>query len=187
MYAPSSLTEPLRQGEILSDVIQIRLNLDTNDPYENPVIDPIPHPYAIVATQDCDLDWDFKVRSEIRATGRQILSEGKIIRNVLLCEAGIADGFRTLPSVNSELWRQMKKNKHDRYHFLGNVVSGQDLCNEGIPELGVDFKRYFTVPTDELYFGITSKRIKRRCRLVNEYLQQFIQRFYYYQSRVAVP
>jgi hypothetical protein len=63
IYQASDKGSSLRQGEILTGVVQY-----------NPVIDEIPkelqelsftpvlHPYAIVITQDCDLEWDYKAR-----------------------------------------------------------------------------------------------------------------------------
>ena len=41
--------------------------------------------------------------------------------------------------------------------------------NVGIPELGVDFKRYFTIPTDEIYKRIEKGEVRRRCVLMSPY------------------
>lgn len=68
IYVPCLLDEPLRQGEILSSLIQHKLNINSLSS-SRPILDPIAHPFAIVVSQDCDLDWDYKARHE----------EGKII------------------------------------------------------------------------------------------------------------
>jgi hypothetical protein len=61
IYDRSLPDGPLRQGEILSNVIQLKLDLSTIDD-EDKRFDPIVHPYAVIVSQDCDLDWDFKAR-----------------------------------------------------------------------------------------------------------------------------
>ena len=53
----------LRQGEILTNLIQIHLDLQTIGLPE-PRVTPRRHEYALVLSQDCDLDLDFKARRE---------------------------------------------------------------------------------------------------------------------------
>jgi hypothetical protein len=66
IYAPSPNDGTLRQGELLSALIQVRLSLATVvDEPEAPEFETIVHPFAIVVSQDCDLDWDFKARQRI--------------------------------------------------------------------------------------------------------------------------
>ena len=60
-YEKSKHSGALRQGEILSNVVQISLHpytIDTNAPK----VERLTHKYAIVVTPDCDLDWDFKAQ-----------------------------------------------------------------------------------------------------------------------------
>ena len=62
-----------------------------------------------------------------------------------------------------------------------------DGLQQGLPELTIDFKRYFTIPTDEVYKRIEISETKRRCVLVGPYLEQLSSRFAYFIGRVALP
>jgi len=54
------------------------------------------------------------------------------------------------------------------------------------PELGIDFKRYFTLPTAEVYYQI-QRQAARRCCLRSPYLEHLSTRFHAYQQRLALP
>lgn len=177
IYFPSS-SGALRQGEILSDLVQASLRFDTIW-QDQPVVKTMEHPLAIVVTQDCDLEQDFKARTGQNATD-------KLIPSVLFCQMTTAEGLRGQQGITSEIWKRIRNNKDERYHFLQKVEATHDALNKGLSELGVDFKRYFTIPTDEVYERLVSEA-KRRCRLVSPYLEHFSTRFAYYQFRVALP
>jgi hypothetical protein len=81
----------------------------------------------------------------------------------------------------------VKINKHERYHFLQLVEPSCDAQGTGLVELGIDFKRYFTLPTEEVYKRVEIGSAKRRCVLESPYLEHFSTRFAYYLSRVALP
>jgi hypothetical protein len=129
-------------------------------------------------SQDCDLDLDFKARQ-----GQ--VGADKIIPNVLFCEATTAEQLKGRLD-RSDLWRRVKDNKDERYQFLQRADNQDDALGEGVPELGIDFKRYFTIATEEAYFQLESS-LKRRCRLVSPYLEHLSARFAYYQFRIALP
>lgn len=96
IYLGSDKGSSLRQGEILTGVFQY-----------NPVIDEIPkesqelsftpifHPYAIVITQDCDLDWDYKAR----VTNN---NPAKFLNSIILCEIGTAELIRSTDGMNQK-------------------------------------------------------------------------------------
>jgi hypothetical protein len=88
--------------------------------------------------------------------------------------------------INSTLWKPIKNNKDERYHFLEKVSSEVDVLEKGLPELAIDFKRYFTIPTEEVYVRLEFDAACR-CRLVSPYLEHLSGRFYAFQSRVALP
>ena len=90
-------------------------------------------------------------------------------------------------SNRSRIWAKIKQNKDERYHFFEKIETNHDLYDESIGELVIDFKRYFSLPTDELYMRILSGETKRRCRLVTPYLEHLSSRFAYFQGRVALP
>jgi hypothetical protein len=59
-----------------------------------------------------------------------------------------------------------------------------------MPELGIDFKRYFTVPTDDVYrqFALGQEiGVQRRAVLRPPFREDLAQRFYFFQARVALP
>ena len=62
-----------------------------------------------------------------------------------------------------------------------NRTHVRTAIGEGMPELGIDFKRYFTIPTDEVYFRIRAEA-QRRSRLRSPYLEHLSNRFYSFQS-----
>lgn len=192
-YILTDYTGALRQGEILSNVIQLKLDmLNTN--MAEPVFDSIIHPFVVIVSQDCDLDWDHRARIE-DADEQKNVNEQKKIPSILLCELALAEASaRTIlqqdnaKNLNkSRTWSKIKINKDERYQFFELVDQNNDLLKQGLPELVADFKRYLTIPTDELYKRIERGEIQRRCRLNSPYLEHFCSRFYYFQSRVALP
>ena len=179
IYTGSPNAGALRQGEIVTAVVQSVVDVRTLDSGEGPEIDAKTHPYAIVVSQDCDLDWDFKAR-------QGVTSGDKIVPNIFFCEVTTAEALRGRSDIKSDIWRRIAANKDERYHFLQRVNPSEDALGEGLPELGIDFKRFFTIPTDDVYYQLKST-MKRRCRLSSPYLEHFSTRFCYYQFRVALP
>jgi hypothetical protein len=169
----------LRQGEILSNLIRIRLDLQTLGT-NSPGIISVTHPYAVVVSQDCDLEQDFKARQGIN-------KEDKLIADILFCQVATAEQLRGTTGITSEMWKRISQNKDERYHFLQKVEPACDALREGLPELGIDFKRYFTISTDEVYRRIEIGEAKRRCVLVSPYLEHLSSRFAHFLSRVALP
>lgn len=187
-YEMSNESVALRQGEILSKVVQINVfpeSIETG----RPRVKRVTHGFAIVVTPECDLDWDFKAQH-----GKE--SPGKLIPNILLCSVVFASDLAKrinedrAPNKRFEkrtAWTRTRQNKEERYHFMEKIESSVDLQGEGIRALGIDFKDFFTVPTDILYSSIDDGSIQRRCRLVSPYNDHLNSRFAYFQSRVALP
>lgn len=169
----------LRQGEILSGLIQSHLNVSSLELADGPKVDYRMHPYAIVMAQDCDLTQDFQVRG-------QNFHSDKLIPSVLFCEAVTAEVLKGRADINSNIWKRIRQNKDERYQFLESVPVEADWLGVGVPELGLDFKRYFSVPTDEVYYWLKHET-KRRCKLVSPYVEHLSARFFYFHSRVALP
>jgi hypothetical protein len=163
IYTPSP-SGALRQGEIVSAIRQPRLRIDTIFDSE-PVVMYETHPLAIIVTQDCDLEQDYRARNSETA-------DDKRLPNILFCQV--------MPAIDA------RANKNERYHFFQAVEKTQESLQEGLPELYVDFKRYFTLPADEVYERLKASA-HRRCHLLSPYLEHFSTRFAYYQFRVALP
>lgn len=179
IYAASLFDGALRQGEVLSDIIQLELAAGLAAfPGENDalLLNRRKHPLAVTIAQDCDLEWDHRFR-----TGQA--SPSKELPSVLLCEVFDAD---KLPHVDSGVWKRIKINKDERYQFLEKVPAECDAQGLGLPEMAIDFKHCFSIPTAELYLQLKGEA-KRRCRLVSPYLEHFQQRIFYFHSRIGLP
>ena len=169
---------PFRQGEILTDVVQRRRSFQSLA-LEAPEIEEILHPYCIIATQDCDLEQDHTGRNEDPPAA------DKMIPNVVLLQAvAVTELIGGLPK-GRDILKRVVGNRDDRYHVLEPIAVGGDALGQGLPALGIDFKRYFTVPTEELYAQLNSGA-RRRTQLNSNYLEHFNQRFAGYLSRVAL-
>ena len=178
IYIISGNAGPLRQGEILSDVIQRRRSFQSLT-LAGAQIEEIRHPYCVIATQDCDLEQDHAARNG------DVTAPDKMIPNVLLLQAvTVAELIAGLPK-GRDILKRVIGNRDDRYQLFEPVVAANDALGQGLPALGVDFKRYFTVPMDELYLQLGSDA-RRRTQLNSNYLEHFNQRFSGYLSRVAL-
>lgn len=182
-YEPSNSPYP-RQGEIIGDLFEFQLQIpsttvtiDLNQPAK---LDRVDHPYSIVVSPDCDLEWDYKARQEEA-------SEGKLLTHVLFCGLSAQGEFRggSRGKLNSELYRRAERNQDERYHhLLAAPVSGN---NGDIPELFADFKTTFSLPIEFVYWAISTNQVKRMGCLPSPYLEDFMHRLYTFLGRVATP
>lgn len=185
IYQASDKCSSLRQGEILTGVVQY-----------NPVIDEIPleleelqelsftpvlHPYAIVVTQDCDLDWDYKAR------GISNNNPAKLLNSVVLCEIGTADVMRSTDRMNRKEWELVVAHRHERFYFFEKIPPEYEVEQEGLPELTADFKKVFGIDAATLYRQIELGVVKRRTVLASPYLEHFSKRYSSFHGRVALP
>ena len=184
----SDAASSLRQGEILSDLMQMRIDLESihTQRAENYSLTGFIHPYAIIVSQDCDLEQDFNFRFKARGSERHRLP------SILFCEMMTADDlvhgsrqgsiFKSRTAV-----RNFQNNDDYRFHFIQEIPSQFDALAEGLPELGVEFKRYFSMPAGEVYRRIELSHAQRRCRLKSPYLEHFCDRFHTFNNRIALP
>jgi hypothetical protein len=175
-YAPVRAGERLFQGEVISGVIQVRLPLQSIGA-EELKLDEVIHPFAVIFTQDCDLEQDFEGRKAGRAK----------LEHVLFCQAVPTTNLKSQVSLGKERWKLLTENRDIRYQCIENVIAGDDSESLGIPSLGIDFKSYFTIPVDEVYKRIEIGQIARRARLVTPYAEHLLHRFCSFQSRVPLP
>jgi hypothetical protein len=164
----------LRQSEIITNLSQY-----SYDPLNQEGVR-TSRPYTIVLCQDCDLLWDFQAR----AAGRP-----RELIGVLLYEAEPPPQVRArLPG--GDILRRINRHSEERYHLLPPVPPECDLLGQGLSELIIDFRRYFTMPADEIYRQCTvegQEAAKRRCRLEMPYREHLQNRAAYYFQRVALP
>jgi hypothetical protein len=172
-YEISNLGIELRQGEIISSVVQYEFNSDTSEAEESR------HGYIIVAHQDCDLLREFEKTSR---------GEPSVLNGIILLPLSTFEDLRpTLGAGATGLVKDIRSHQRDRYHCLSPVEPNLDLQAEGIGELFADFRNVFTIGPQELMRQISHGHAKRRCFLANPYREHFQSRFSFYQQRVALP
>ena len=188
IYRPSIGEDSLRQGEIFTDLYQYHLDIGSVglDPSQSIIINR-EHPYAILITQDCDLDQDFRVRktSDVSVTEDGRTGIDKLLPNLLFVEVVTSNDL--IKDLDKRMKDRIKINNDARYHFLQKIEPHDDLLGEGLPELGMDFKRIFSIPTDEVYRRIEIGECKRRSVPISPYLEHLSQRFSAFIGRVGLP
>lgn len=185
----SGVGTALRQGEILTNVIELQVRLESIGGVNSDSVyeaNPIEHLFAIIVSQDCDLEQDFNYRYGSKGNVRNELP------SVLLCQAEEVDEF-----VKSAMYRGLfnsrtftgnfKNNNEFRYHFIQEIPTNLSAVDRRVPELGIDFKRYFSMPTAEIYHRIKFDETQRCSVLESPYRDHFSQRFFNFNSRVALP
>lgn len=174
VYAISAPARELRQSEIITNLAQY-----IYDPTQPDRVEERRHRYAVVVAQDCDLLRDFE-------TG-----EGSAVFNgVLLFELMPFDEAKRALPPGRDIWRPIAENNNERYHFFEAVPPGCDLAGEGLPELIADFRKYFALPSRELYRQCSiagPEGAKRRCRLEMPYREHLQTRAAFYFQRVVLP
>jgi hypothetical protein len=163
------------------------------------VMETITLPYLIVLSQDCDLESDFNKREVMKKDFLNDKSKkqcyNKFLDSILICPAFPAEDLREglhlkgmeriVERINSKEWDKVKKNDNYRYHYLDEETIKKDRKKEVIiPQLAVDFKKYYTIPRNYLYFY---KKTNYKASL-NELIREDISnRFAYFQSRIGLP
>lgn len=185
IYQTSDKHSSLRQGEILTGVVQFNPIVEELSQKWQELKDlpftPVLHPYAIVVTQDCDLDWDYKVR------GTSNSNPAKLLNSIVLCEIGTAESIRGTDGMNRKEWELVISHRHERFYFFEKIPLEYELEQEGLPELTADFKKVFGIDAATLYRQIELGIVKRRTILASPYLEHFSRRYHSFHGRVALP
>jgi hypothetical protein len=177
-YAKSEIGAALREGEILTDFIQYQLDAEKLRAQQPIEVLQITHPIVVVLSQDCDLDQDYRRRQNGKADN--------LLASVLFCSVAVNDDvFRHGTGIGTKEWKKVVENREPRLHYLRAVPQANDTANEGLPDLIVDFRQYFSLPTEEAYFCAQAAR--RRCRLDTPYAEHLSHRFFSHMARVALP
>jgi hypothetical protein len=183
IYQSSEEFSSLRQGEILTGVVQYKPVVDGMSQHSQELsFDPIQHPYVMVITQDCDLDWDYKARNS------EETQLSKLLNSIILCEISTAEEVRaTADNMNRKAWELVQTQRHERYYFFEKIPPENEAEKQGIPELTADFKKIFGIDAAVLYKQIELGLVKRRTTLISPYLEHFSRRYYSFHGRVALP
>lgn len=183
IYQASNKGFSLRQGEVLTGVVQYKPVVnELSQETQELSFDAIVHPYTIVVTQDCDLDWDFTARHT------KDIQLSKLLNSVILCEIAAARDIReTADNMNSKEWKLVESHRHERFYFFEKIPPEYELEQEGLPELTADFKKVFGLDAATLYCQIELGMARRRTVLASPYLEHFSKRYYGFHGRVALP
>lgn len=194
-WSKDELDSALRQGELLSDIIEYRLTWNQGaSPDDEVDVILVKHELVLVVSQDCDLRKDYLAA---RATSSPDDKPKGELRSVLLVEvelAGVARQWGSEDGDNREkitgtIWGEIKKNQSARYQFLEPVSADLDLKGHGVEEMTADFTRVFSCPTEVLYgqLGSTELNAARRSRLLQPYREHLQNRLCAYHARVGLP
>lgn len=190
IYQISLRDSAIRQGEILTEVVQLEPDLDQASIFDidQPSFKKIIHPYAVVISQDCHLDWDYVARSAIKLNSDNVYKQQhKLLNEILLCEVQEAKIVRNYENVNRKEWELVASRRHERFYFFQAVPSECDLEQKGLPELTADFKRVFGITPAYLHHLIDSGIAQRRTVLVSPYSHDLSHQYHSFQGRVALP
>lgn len=179
IYEASPREGRIYQGEIVSGLSQFRVALESIGTTTIEV-DRVVHPYAVVLTQDCDLESDYLLRSGVRTSGKNLSA-------ILFCVVVEAESLKKDDNVRSAQWKRVRQNDEVRYHYLRGLESSDGEQKLEFPALAMDFKQYFTIPTAEVYKRLELGEFKRSAYLVPPYVQHLSHRFANHLSRVALP
>lgn len=136
--------------------------------------------YAVVLSQDCDLEQDYNSRQETQE------NLDKHLFGVLLCGAYEADEVRGgqyrpgATQLGGKEWKAVHQNTSPRYQYLGYVPGPNCI-------LVADFKDYFFVPVTYLYEQINQGQIVRMVSMDSPWRDHLLQRFGFYMIRIGLP
>ncbi len=154
-------------------------------------VDSIHHPFVVVMSADCDLYWDFQTRYPDQLDQEQYQSplndetHHKLLPHVLFCDVYNSDQIRGRFQA-SYLWQRITQNQDERYHYFKSAPIGNST-SDPLPDLCIDFKKTFALPTRHLYDSLPSKSVRRIAIVPPIYAHDLIQRFFSFLSRVALP
>ena len=178
IYGAVERTERLHQGEILASLVCAKQHIESIGA-STATIAEVSHPFVAILTQDCDLEWDF--------TARQESKHDLFLPNVLMCEVIETSLLKGKVPPGKDIWKRIIQNKDERYHCIEAFAPGSTGQPPAFESLGIDFKRYFTIPTDELYRRMELGQARRMGRLLTPFAEHLGSRFFFFQSRIATP
>jgi hypothetical protein len=191
-YTQSSVNGALRQGEVLSNIVEYRIVEPVPPDQSGLKAQTIAHPLAIVLSAECDLYWDYRERvgnNDGFPAERSTVDEG---RNAILPYALL---FSLYPPEavkvriqETKLWKLAQNNQNERYHF---VPDPRDIFFPGEQDnrsrLAIDFKKAMMMPITNIYYGISLGLTKRLAVMPAIYVHDLMHRCYAFLSRVGLP
>jgi hypothetical protein len=169
------------QGDIIRDVEYVEYVAEKDGILE---ISRIVFPLAIVLTQDCDLEWDPRLRSE------EAKNQDKLLLSALLAPiytaahvyAGehLTDLGLRMATINEKRspGEYLRNNERPRYHYL-DLPAGIQIA----PSV-IDFKHYFSA---HIKYLVELRKRNRVCTLSPLFREDVTQRFSNFLARVGLP
>lgn len=191
-YEPPPASGALRQGEILANVWEHRTTTTLATSAVAPVkVESYHHPAVIVMSADCDLAWDFEERFQSHgghAYEPREVNDGapKVLPYTLSCSLFPETAIRARPGMNSEVFRRIRGNQDERYHYLP-AVQAEGFDGTPLALAVIDFKRMIGLSTGGLYDGVMTGDVKRVAVVPPIYLHNLMHRFFSFLSRVGLP
>lgn len=143
-------------------------------------------PYAVILSQECDLEHDYNNRSD---KIKSQTTTDKFLPTILVCPAYPAEQLKAgihldalglkMQKFGSDQWKRIRQNNDSRYHFL------QEDPDNQLPDLVIDFKHFFTIPREVVYRESMEK--KYVCSLDDLFREHLSSRFAHYLSRIGLP
>lgn len=183
----------LRQGDIYKQVVSLQSIIDLGGELNAQSIN---LQYAVILSQDCDLEQDFNSRQKFSQNINSALNQSnnsganhdKFLLSILLCPAYQIESFKLgehlldigfkMQGFDKKRIDKLIKNEFYRYHYLHE---DQRL---NVPALVLDFKHYITLPRDTFYSDMRDKYVASINALFRENISY---RFCHYLSRVGLP
>ena len=169
----------VRQGDILKDLPFVIVDEASGDVFQ------IQYPYAIVLSQDCDLEQYTNSRRKLDGAKKN----NQFLPNIILTPAFPSELLRegthlknmfniVQDRISSAPFSRVQSNQDERYHSLPQCIDLQ------IPALIADFKLYFTLSYDVLELKC---RDKYHAGINPIYREHLSQRFANYLNRIGLP
>lgn len=143
--------------------------------------------YGVILSQECDIYQHYnRLKKNLEETDEDKKSDDQVIETLLVCPAFPLEQFllgehiegKKMTICSSKKMEKIKDNDiHNRFHYLPKL--------EGrLPELIVDFKRFYTIP-----LGIFDGNLEKFyiTSIKDLYRERLSQRFTNYLGRIALP
>lgn len=176
----------IHQGDIFKNIPFYESFKESNYRFE---LSYLRFPFAVVLTQECDLQHNLKERKDINKPNKEdIVKQDKYLLSLLCAPLYNAEHLfagnhlRSLKIEselkNSDQRKYIKQNRDPRYHY----IEFDDQTIKLVP-LVIDFKHYFAVS-----LNILEEKVDQRiCSIKPIFRELLTQRFSNFLSRIGLP
>lgn len=174
----------IHQGDIFRKVPFFESYFEKNGAFEVSILE---FPYAIVLSQECDLEQNCKERASFTDKNFETVKHDKFLVSLLCAPLYNAEHLFSgehlsylkiqADKKSTDQKKFIKSNRESRYHYLeldGNI--------EIVPSV-IDFKHYFSISLPLLENNISN----RICSIRPIFRESISQRFTNYLSRIGLP